>query len=455
MAKNRPKILIFCRPYLITDFKKNVAPLESEFHFQYLTDGVCKGVIDTRKRFYARLENPVQCSLMTRIDEDDIIERCRLLRNIDPALALNMVRSIASILFEEIEIFKPTAIFSQMVDEYITHTLSVIAKKKGLCFFGIAGSYFPDHAQLTLDSNGSPFNFRNPSEVEIDTVSKLISDRLFRQDYKQPKPFTLLGHAIAVLRTLIKKLIFSLRKYWEQDPLNLHYTCLPFVAARHRLADFPRTSDFHLDWRDRLQSAQSQLNRKIVYFPLAYYPEATTNYWIGNKEILNYDEMALEICRIMAVDFDVVAKEHLHMIGCRERSFYRKLSNIPGVISVPPLEFSNEVLEISDIVVIGGGSIGVESYLRGKPILSFCDTSYWFENSCAAFLDLSNLDGWSNIINSTIKKHVVATEVEKRAFLKSCLSSTSSVVKSGRVWPICDVNDIRLALNHAVAQGKK
>jgi hypothetical protein len=449
MPAIRPKILVFSRPYLIDDFKENTDPLKSEFDFTFLTDGAKAGTRDTRIRFYQRMESALQSPHMTNDDESDAIDRCRFLRNINPAQALKMVRAMASVLDEELEQINPKAIFAQMVDEYITHLLSILARKRGIVYIGIAYSYFPGVAQATLHSNGEPFEFRKIEASEVERIYSHISVKSFRQDYQQPSAYTLATHLQAMLRYGAKKFVFASRKVLERDPLNLHYGCLPYIAARNKLRNFPVRTDFDQNWNKKLSIARAS-SKKTVYFPLAYYPEATINYWITNRKILNYDTITLEICRELAKHFNVVVKEHLHMFGCRNTDFYKAIKAIAGVISVPPLEYSNEVADQADIVILGGGSIGVESYLRGKPVVTFCETSYWFEKSKAAYMDLSNLPSVANVIFQQISSHKNPDEKERRTFLKNCLSSTFQIAKSGKFWPICKTEDLYLALTKAV-----
>jgi hypothetical protein len=46
-----PRALVFCRPYLLDDFRKNVAPLSGAYEFRFLTDGHSPGAAETRQRF--------------------------------------------------------------------------------------------------------------------------------------------------------------------------------------------------------------------------------------------------------------------------------------------------------------------------------------------------------------------------------------------------------------------
>ena len=92
----KSKVLVFCRPYLIPDFQENIDPLRDEFDFYFLTDGKKKGVADTRARFYSRLKTAARPEGFSEEEELNVVARCRLLRNLPRANALQMLRSMAS-----------------------------------------------------------------------------------------------------------------------------------------------------------------------------------------------------------------------------------------------------------------------------------------------------------------------------------------------------------------------
>lgn len=445
----KPRIFIFCRAYLVEDFKTNIEPLVNDYEFRILTDAEKHGVADTRIRFYQRLTSAGQPAGFTDADEQDVIDRCRLLRNLPRGEAMQMLRAMASVIAEELDAFAPQAVLSHMVDEYSTHLLAEMARRRMIVYAGFAYSYFPTKTQVTLFGNGAPLDVREPTDAEtIETLAE-ISGRTFRQNYLQKASYTRLRHLKAIMRYQIKRLVFSIKARVENDPLNLHYACLPFVVERRRWSDFPAKGDFHQEWRQRLNgvSAVNTAAKPIVYMPLGYFPEATIDYWIENKRVLQYQDTVIRICQNLSPFYRIVVKEHLHMLGARSTEFYRKLRDLPGVVSVPPLEFSNDVLACADAVLMGAGSIGVESFIRGKPIVTFCKTSYWFEHASAAYLDLEDLDPWPTVIREKIRTYSTPSESQKLTFIRQCLRSTMRTERLGKIWPICNTEDLRKMLD--------
>jgi hypothetical protein len=445
-----PRVLVFCRPYLLDDFQKNAAPLSGAYDFRFLTDGHSPGAAETRQRFYARLGVVGRDHDLTIEQEIDVVSRCRYLRNLPQQLAIDMIRAMSSVLSEELDSFRPAVVLSHMVDDYVTHLLAELSCLRGIVYVGYAYSYFPGKIQVTRFGAGAPHDLREPSEDEVRRTLEQISMRTFRQNYLQKDTYTRARHFRAMLRYRAKQIIFAYRARAEKDPLHVHYGCLPYVVERRRWSDFPASSDFHVDWRQKIQLDSPTSNeRPIVYFPLGYFPEATIDYWIEDRSFLNYESTVLRICAALGAHFRVVVKEHLHMLGGRNPAFYRALRNTPGIISVPPLEFSNDVLGMCDIVLMGAGSIGVEAFIRGKPIASTCDRSYWFSHARATGINLSELNEWPDVLRRAISSHIAPSENEQFEFVRQCLRSTMRTLRPGKRWPICEPEDLGLALDAA------
>src|SRR5882757_8349446 len=101
--------MVFCRPYLVDDFKANFAPLSGDEKLFFLTDGRSKGTDDTREAFYRHLRTGAPSCLLDAEQSDDCIRRCRLLRNLDRDDAERRLRAMAAALQEWLERLNPEA----------------------------------------------------------------------------------------------------------------------------------------------------------------------------------------------------------------------------------------------------------------------------------------------------------------------------------------------------------
>lgn len=445
----KPRVFVFCRPYLVADFRNNVAPLDEEFEFTFLTDGFCEGTPDTRADFYAALRDRQMCNELSAVDEDNVRTRCRLLRNIDRGQAHALMHAMASVLARRLDEFRPSTVLCHLVDEYIIHLLSLLAEKRSIPFVNYFASYFPGRVQLTEGAHGVPLDVYEPSDAEVREALNLILQPRFRQNYTQRPNYSVWRHFLNVQRYKAKVLVFSLRSLIERDRWNLHYRVTPYVAERRRVRDFPRKSDFHSDWRRRIERLASERGGPTIYLPLAYFPEATTDYWVRNLRMTEYERCLIEIIRSLAgaPDGSLIIKEHLHMMGARARSFYSELMSIPNVVSVHPLEHSNELLSMSDAVVMGAGSVGIEATVRNKPVFSYCDTSYWFKPSRATFLNLDDVGSWGEVVRNHLMSGKRSHVTDNETFIRACLRSNVPARGPGRIWPLIDVQALRTTLH--------
>lgn len=435
-GKRKPRALLFCRPYLVPDFRACFEPLSNEYDLVVLTDGRRKGEHDTRMAFYRLLAvGAPRLVELSDAEEDDCIQRCRLLRNLPRRDAENRLRAMATTLHERFNELKPDIVASHLADDYVTHLVCILSRKHNLPYFAYCASFFPRYAQLFCHENGTPVICRDPDDEEVERTIAAISRSKFRQHYySNPKAYSPLTHVYRVARYGVKRLVFYMKGVLERDPLHTHYAIVPYLAERRRLSDYPPARLFTANWRDRA----AQAAKPLLYFVLSYFPESTNDYWVENKSMLQYDDTVENILRILSRDFTILVKEHPHMMGMRNSTFYRRLQALPNIILVPPLEFSSEVMAQCRAVIIGAGSGGVEAVLRGLPVFTYSNTSYWFEPSGAQFLDLDHLETWPVTIMAGLNEYCPLSDEAKRKFVKACLATTVSLRDGGKIWPLTD-----------------
>jgi hypothetical protein len=444
---SRSVILAFCRNYLIDDFRASAAPILDDHEFHFLTDGVCPGTPDTREAFYGALRAGTLSTELTDADEADVIARCRMLRRLDRETGRRLVHAMAIALGEALDRIRPDVVLSQMVDEYVTHTLSLLAAKRRIGYVGFCAGYFPGRSLLLADAYGSPFNWRDADDVEVDETLEQILPQSFRQNYNLSPDYSWPKHVYQLVRYQVKRLGFAIRGRLERDPWNIHYAVTPYLAERRHLRDYPKASYFHADWKERLAAEKMRRpDAPVVYLPLGFFPESTIDYWISNKRVIAYEPLILGIVRALARDCIVVVKEHLHMMGIRDGRFLATLKSITGAINIHPKEVSNLIVDQVDAVLLGSGSPGIEATIRGKPVFSFCDTSYWFAPSGATWLDLDRIEVWPATIAGRLADFVAADAREQRKFIRACLQSSTRLSGKGRFWPIVRPDDLKAVL---------
>lgn len=437
------RFLAFSRTFIVADFQRSFGPVSDRFDFAYLTDGASPLAPDTRVQFYAALASGARTDELDAAEIDDVIDRCRLLRNLVRQHAEKLVHAMAVAFAHHIDAFQPDGVISHMVDEYVSHVFALLAKKRGIGYMGCCAGYFPGTSLLLIDAHGRPYNWRTPDADEVAARLERVSGVAFRQTYNLGVGYSMSRHLWRMLRYRIKVAWFALKGWREKDPWHLHYRQTPYIAERRWLRDYPGADMFSANWQQDQDALKRQRpGAKTVYMPLSYFPESTIDYWVLDKQMIDYAAMILRIAATLARDNIVVVKEHLHMMGARDTGLLKALKAMPGVVSVPPLELSNAVVAKADAVLLGSGSPGIEATIRGKPVVTFCDTSYWYGPSGATYLDLANVEEWPERITAAIDVHKPLTPAGQRAFIAGCLQSSTRIVDVKSVWPVFDAGDL-------------
>lgn len=448
-AMRRKRVLVFCRFYLWKDFRKNFEPLSQDYEFHYLTDGHSPGTQDTREIFYAAFAARRRSDALSENDVEQIISRCRYCRNIDRDLAERQVHAMAVAASHFLDSVQPDFIVSHMVDDYVTHIFAELATKRGIRFAGYCFSYFPGVVQVTQGWNGKAFDVREPAREEVEHILETISQRVYRQNYLQNTGYSFSKHLKLVLKYHLKYPVFGIKSILERDRHNLHYRITPHNADRKNILYYPWPKNFTENWMGKLDMARSTYpDRPVLYLPLAYSPESTIDYWIADRRPIDYEAFTLEALVNLSKSAIVLVKEHLHMQGIRSPHFHRAIRDIPGVISVHPEAFSNDLLERADAVIVGGGSVGIEATIRGKPVLSYAPDVYWFAASRAAGLSINDMPDWSRQACDHIASHVPLTADERFVFISRCLASTVHPRPGNKIWPLIDLEHLRQLLDN-------
>lgn len=129
----------------------------------------------------------------------------------------------------------------------------------------------------------------------------------------------------------------------------------------------------------QLRNDLANLPAKYVFYALQYTPESSINglepYYVDQTRAVDL------LLAGMPSDYRLVIKEHPAIAGVRSNSFYRQLRRKPGVLLAAPNMSTRRLMNDASLIASVTGTIGLESYLLGKPCLLFGRN--FFSHLCA------------------------------------------------------------------------
>jgi hypothetical protein len=130
-----------------------------------------------------------------------------------------------------------------------------------------------------------------------------------------------------------------------------------------------------------------------AFYPLHKEPEVTL--LVYGRPYLNQIEVIRNFARSLPVGMKLVVKEHPGSVGYRPLSYYRKFLAIPNVMLASPKMTSRELIEDAQLVMIIGGSVGLEGLIMQKPVLHLGNVPFSFlpDTMIRKVWDLERLGG--------------------------------------------------------------
>lgn len=208
----------------------------------------------------------------------------------------------------------------------------------------------------------------------------------------------------------IKRLILSFRKEFRDPCAYMYYEL--YKEATNPIKyyfNYKKAQKFYV---------KPDYDRKFVYYPLHYQPEATTCVCAQKYEnqLFYIDSWA----KSLPADTLLYVKEHYALLGNRDPQFYVELQKYPNVVLVDPWEGSRKLIEKSVAVTTLAGTAGFEAMLLRKPV--FLGGNIVFDNApgIIKITDMyqnymSKMNDWVMPKRDDIKKYLCAC---KRSYSK-------------------------------------
>jgi hypothetical protein len=295
---------------------------------------------------------------------DDIILRCRVLRNLNRSRALSMIGAMSLVFEKLINEEKPKAVISFIIDRYLLDVFQRLLQRHHIPFIEITASIVPDY--IMLMGRGALLPVRQPNTTEVEHSRTQLIKESFTPSYVANKKYTPFLYWRTFLYFKLRACAFQMIRYLRRDPLNLHY-----LDALSHLQHKPRLLDYKVlrylsqdDWKSRLASIPVD---KRVFLALQLLPEASLDYWLKDNALLDHDASILELCRVLGeAGFVIFVKDHPLQFGFRKRALIQQLMDLPYVVLLPYDTPATRLIRECSVTVTFTGTVGFQSVLAGR-----------------------------------------------------------------------------------------
>lgn len=211
------------------------------------------------------------------------------------------------------------------------------------------------------------------------------------------------------MRSLFWRVVVNGWNRWRHEGLHVSQETVVMrvrrnfrlFADRMRVRWFDLTATRYFD-----KTSLDQLPARFVFYAFHVTPESSINglepYYVDQLRVV--DALLLSLPKGM----QLVVKEHPAMRGWRPLSVYRELCRRPGLVLLHPMIDSRPLVERASLIATVTGTIGLESYLLGKPCLLF--GRVFFRHLCISATPIAEL---RDHLNAALANYVAPTEAER------------------------------------------
>ncbi len=372
-----------------------------------VTDIRGKGDCDVIDDFYAaykrqQAQAEATPAVLSMDEVRDIIARCRLLRWLPARQASGMVVAMEHAFTQVLDRVKPQLALSFPIDRYVSDVLERLAKRRGIPYLELTASLISGMSMLMyrgqlVKTAAAP----TPDMVreQVQTIAKPD----FTPSYVQTAARYTPGRWWKTfLYFRVRGVGFKLISWLKRDPLNLHYLdAQAFLGHKPRLADRRIVDMVDWQWRDKIDAFPK---KKRVFFGLQLFPEASIDYWLANRELIDYEDLLVDAAAAFSrAGFQILVKDHPSQFGFRQCGLLDRLLALPNVVLLPYEVSGNEAISLVGSNFTLTGTLGLQAALLG--LTSMTSPTYYTTaedfltfNSRAAIPDLpAQVQDWPEV----------------------------------------------------------
>lgn len=350
-----------------------------------------RSLVDDFYRFMAR-GDPVTAALMRFGEEGcaDIIQRCRVLRSIDRALALKLIGAMTQAIERAFDELDPDLVMTFTIDRYVMDVMARTAHARGIDFLEMTTSIIP--GEVMLMRRGKPVCLREPSNEDVEAAVSVLCKADFTPAYVRDAMrfstrqfWRVFGYYAA------RGAFFNLWRFLKRDRFNIHYLdALKRLKHKVRFRDIAVLKLVDRNWELRLAEVPRE---QRVFLGLQLFPEASMDYWLKSPDMLAHDDVLVRYCEVLnEAGYRIFVKDHPLQFGFRQRELFERLSKQPSVTLVPYDVPANLLIEKCAISLTFTGTIGFQAALAGLCSVA-TDPYYATENHFLHVRSLEEIGG--------------------------------------------------------------
>jgi hypothetical protein len=362
-------------------------------------------------------------------DIDDMILRCRYLRNVDRSLATQIAVTSFSSWVETLSEESYDHVFTLPVDSYPTDSLVRAARYLGVPAHAPVTTPFAGRIRFTL--KGEIIKPQTPADYDQKELKGLM------EIIKEPsyQAAVLMGIDTPATSTIIRRLLidsikppfFLFYRWLKQDPLSFSFPRR--ALCRQTMFATPTGAGISYAMEKR---KTTDFPKKYAFIPLQFYPESTTDYWVQEKPMTNHYKVVLSIIDALKGHLPIVIKEHPTALGRRPAFFIKELIK-RGVVFAPTLLPTGDLVKNSTITIGSGTTTMLQALLHQRPIL-FAGTPFYSVNDGLPTLkSLDNLNSIRDQLMASIESPGYGEEVTHQVLERYFTCSTPGHLGSYKI----------------------
>jgi hypothetical protein len=429
-------VLVYTRPRIKSFFYHLSKKINSFSNITYMSDHKGEEDLWIMEYYYNAVKAIDQkgASHKTPIDVDNVVTRCRYLRHIDKTKAVKKVKAMTLAIENIVDELEIDIVFGMVMDSYVLDLFDLVMRQRNSQYVGFLNNMLNGYSRLT--SRGELIQYSEPTPEIVQLALADLSNKNYvpnmQNDFMwNSTPFSMLFSKY--FKEKLKITYYFFKKIIDQDPDNFYFNTVASkecMSCRRLEQLFFRKYE-STDWLTRVESAKGA-GKKIVYFPLQFYPECSIDYWGTNSDFSDFYSVVKKILSNRYSDTIILAKEHPSAYGLRKTDFYKQFAQNENVILTPFDIPSNNVIYEADLILTWTGSVGVEAIMRGKPLITLGEAYYDPGFGILKLDNVSQLDDIEKIIIDHLKLNEIDFEYLKESVVKFMLKG----LITGYVFPL-------------------